>query len=97
MIQDSTVVGLDVHKYTITAAILPPHATRPEETLTIDNHARAIERLVKRLTKSRQAVFVYEAGPCGYAVQRQLHHLGSDRAPCAGPTAPALLAPDPAQ
>ena len=49
---------------------------RPEETSTIENHARAIERLVKRLTKNREAVFVYEAGPCGYALQRQLHHLG---------------------
>ena len=76
MNQHSTVIGLDVHVERITVAILPPNAMRPEETSTIENHARAIERLVKRLTKNREAVFVYEAGPCGYALQRQLHHLG---------------------
>jgi len=76
MNQDSTVVGLDVHKKQITVAVLSPGAVRPDEVLTIENHAQAIVRLAKRLTSTSAAVFVYEAGPCGYEVQRQLHHLG---------------------
>jgi len=80
MDQHSTVIGLDVHKETITVAILPRDAARPQEILTIENHTRAIERLVKRLTQRNEVVFVYEAGPCGYAVQRQLHHLGCQAA-----------------
>lgn len=76
MDQDSTVIGLDVHKKEITVAVLSPGAARPDEVLTIENHTKAIVRLAQRLTRHNQAVFVYEAGPCGYEVQRQLHHLG---------------------
>lgn len=73
---NSTVVGLDVHKKAITVAVLPPGAVRPEETLPIENHAQAIARVANRLRRAGQAVFVYEAGPCGYEVQRQLQALG---------------------
>ncbi len=76
MDQDSMVVGLDVHKATITAAVLPHAAVRPREVVTLENHPKAIARLVKRLAGSRPVVFVYEAGPCGYEVQRQLTELG---------------------
>jgi len=76
MDQHSIVVGLDVHKVSITAAILPPTALRPSDTYTIENNVRAVERLVKRIAGHENAVFVYEAGPCGYALQRQLHRLG---------------------
>lgn len=76
MDQDSTVVGLDVHKNAITAAVLPPQAARPRQVITIEHHPKAIARLVRRLTESRQVSFVYEAGPCGYEVQRQLTALG---------------------
>jgi transposase len=96
MDQHSTVVGLDVHKETITAAILPRNAARPDKTLTIDNHAKAIERLVKPLLRTGETpVFVYEAGPCGYTVQRQLHHLGCHAAviaPALTPTLPTTSA-----
>ncbi len=76
MDQGSTVVGLDVHKDVITVAVLPWDAVRPPEVATIENHPKAIARLVNRPTGSQQVVFVYEAGPCGYEVQRQLTELG---------------------
>jgi transposase len=76
MDQDSTVVGLDVHKKNLTVAILPPDAARPAAVLTIENHAKAIDRMARRVTRTSPVVFVYEAGPCGYEVQRQLHRLG---------------------
>lgn len=76
MDQDRTVGGLDVHKKNLTVAILPPGAARPAAVLTVENHAKAIARLAKRVIRTTHAVFVYEAGPCGDEVQRQLHHLG---------------------
>jgi transposase len=82
----SIVVGLDVHKQTVVAAVLPPDAERARETVTIENHPKAVERLVTRLAARGPVAFVYEAGPCGYEVQRQLTGLGQ---PCAV-VAPAL-------
>lgn len=87
MEQCSTIVGLDVHKDTITVAVLPPRAEHVMETLKVPNTPRAIEALVQRLAhRAGPLAFVYEAGPCGYEVQRQLAALGR---PCAV-IAPAL-------
>lgn len=72
----TTVVGLDVHKETIVAATLPSLADRAVETVTIENRSAAIEKLVNRITSKGAAAFVYEAGPCGYEVQRQIAALG---------------------
>lgn len=86
MQQDTTIVGLDVHKDTITAAVLPPDAERVVETVKIPNTSSALAALVQRLQPRGPLAFVYEAGPCGYEVQRQLTALGQ---PCAV-IAPAL-------
>ena len=77
MDQDITVVGLDVHKASMEAAILPPTAARPAERVTMENRPHAIERLVRRVARDdHKVVFVYEAGPCGYEVHRQITVLG---------------------
>ncbi|MGH2349649.1 MAG: IS110 family transposase [bacterium] len=77
MDQDTIVVGLDVHKTSIAAAILPPGAARPTERTTIENRPHPIERLVRRVTHDGQkVVFVYEAGPCGYEAHRQITAMG---------------------
>jgi transposase len=76
MNKSSTIVGLDVHKNSITASVLPPNMARPREVLTIENEREAIARFVKRVTAHHHpATFVYEAGPCGYEVQRQIKAL----------------------
>jgi len=72
----TTVVGLDVHKETIVAAILPYGHKDVTEKVSIENHPKAIEKLVNRVTRQGPAEFVYEAGPCGYQVQRQIAGLG---------------------
>jgi len=72
----TTVVGLDVHKPNIVAAVLPPQADRPTEMLTIENEPRVIERMVRRLAAKGPVEFVYEAGPCGYEIHRQIAQLG---------------------
>lgn len=90
MEKNSTVIGMphgpgapwdpgDVHKDTIVAAVLPPGAERAREVVTIKNDPQAIERLVKRLVSQGPLACVYEAGPCGYEVHRQLTALGQ---PC---------------
>ncbi len=66
------VAGLDVHKQTLVAAVLPEGADRAREIVTIENHPKAVERLVTRLAARAPVVYVYEAGPCGYEIQRQL-------------------------
>jgi transposase len=76
MNQHITIVGLDVHKATVVAAILPPTAAHPTQTVTIENSPKAIERLVQRVPADGRVVFVYEAGPCGYQVHRQIAKMG---------------------
>lgn len=96
MKESTTVIGCDVHKEKITAAVLPPAAARPTEILTVENHPKAITRFVRRLAHSAHPLFVYEAGPCGYELQRHhvsrasavepaVHDLGAQR--IVGPTA----------
>jgi len=77
MNQPSTYVGLDVHKKDIVVALLLPHESEPT-IWTIRNEPRAIRRLAKRLRREAQGeiLCVYEAGPCGYVLQRQLRAEG---------------------
>ncbi len=72
----TTVVGLDVHKASIVAAVLPYGRNEVTEKLSIENHPKAVEKLVNRITRHGPAEFVYEAGPCGYQIQRQISELG---------------------
>lgn len=73
---DRAIVGLDVHKTAIVAAVLPAERERVTETVRIEHHPQAVEQLVTRLTRAGAVEFVYEAGPCGYEVPRQVTGLG---------------------
>ena len=72
----NTVVGLDVHKKTIVAAVLPSQSETVKETISIENCPAAVEKLVNRIAAKGPVEFVYEAGPCGYETQRQITALG---------------------
>jgi transposase len=76
--QDTIFVGLDVHKATISVAVAS--ATRGGEVRhwgSIPNRADHVRKLVEKLeAKAGQLHFCYEAGPCGYGLQRQLTELG---------------------
>jgi transposase len=69
----STFVGLDAHKDTIVVAMLMPGSQTAIEWKIV-NEPGAVRRFAKKL--QREAVgevrCCYEAGPCGYVLQRQL-------------------------
>ncbi len=69
----TTYVGMDVHQKDIAVAMLVPGSRRAVEW-TVANEGRAVKRLVRKLKRegAGKVESVYEAGPCGYAVQRQL-------------------------
>lgn len=79
MDQPSTFVGLDAHKDTIVVAMLWPGAGQAVEWRIV-NEPQAVRRLARKL--QRVAVgssrCCYEAGPCGYVLQRQLAASGID-------------------
>jgi transposase len=71
-----TVVGLDVHKETVVTGVLPVWSEKATGSAMIENHPAAIAKMVQSVTASGPVEFVYEAGPCGYEVQRQIEKLG---------------------
>ena len=73
----TTYVGLDTSKSSIQVAMLTPGSEKATEW-EIVNEPRAVRRLAKRLKREATGELrvCYEAGPCGYALQRQLRELG---------------------
>lgn len=71
--EGSTFVGLDVHKLSISVAVLLPGHETPVEW-EIPNEPAAIRRMLQRVSRMAggDVRFCYEAGPCGYALQRQI-------------------------
>lgn len=72
-----TFVGLDVHKESINVAMLLPGESQAVEWRVVHNPA-SVRRLVRKLQRTGAGTLetCYEAGPCGYAVQRRLRELG---------------------
>ncbi len=88
-------VGLDVHKETISVA-LAEEGERGEARFygEIANRPDALRKLMSRLAhESHELHICYEAGPCGYGIQRQLADTGHD---CVV-VAPALIPKKPGE
>jgi transposase len=84
----TTYVGIDAHKKDLFVALLRGYESTPV-TWQLANTAQAVGRLVRKLEREAAGpvqVF-YEAGPCGYALQRQ---LTTPQVSCAV-VAPALI------
>lgn len=88
MKQVTTFVGIDAHKKDLFVAMLIGVAPTPV-TWQLANEPGAVRRMVRKLERDAPGpvhVF-YEAGPCGYALQRQ---VATDRITC-DVIAPALM------
>ena len=73
MKQVTTYVGIDAHKKDLFVAMLVgTHAT--PVTWTVPNEPNAVRRLVRKLEREAPGAVqaCYEAGPCGYALHRQM-------------------------
>src|SRR5215207_9238231 len=73
-------VGLDVHKDTITVA-LAEEGRRSEvrEYGRIANTPEELQKLLDKLARTGRTLrFCYEAGPCGYGIQRQVTAAGHE-------------------
>jgi transposase len=75
-----TFVGLDVHKATVCVSVA--ESGRGGEVRQIgvfENRPEVLSRMVTRLGKNgRRLNFCYEAGPCGYGLQRLLTNAGHE-------------------
>jgi transposase len=86
--QVTTYVGIDAHKKDLFIAMLMGNDGAPV-TWTVPHEPNAVRRLVRKLEREAPGpvhVF-YEAGPCGYALQRQ---VTTSRVTC-DVVAPALI------
>jgi len=77
MEQGTTHVGLDAHKVSILVASFYPGTASAVE-MECGNEAGAVRRMVRKVVAQARGrvVFCYEAGPCGYALQRWIRGLG---------------------
>jgi transposase len=80
MTKNTAFIGLDTHKMNIAVAIADEDRTSEVRYYgQIANEPAAVSKLVKRLaSKYGKLFFCYEAGPCGYGLQRQIVGLGHD-------------------
>jgi transposase len=84
--QSTTIIAFDQHAATTVAAVLLPSQRTPAlQSMTSDT--ATIVRFVERLRRQRAVRCCYEAGPCGFELQRA---LTTHEVPC-DVIAPALI------
>ena len=74
--KSTTFVGLDVHKETIAAAVARAGGGDAESLGIYPNTPEAVRKLLRKLGAKSGLRVCYEAGPCGYALYRQLKREG---------------------
>lgn len=76
--REITYVGIDAHKKEHVVCILYPGALHGH-LVRIPNQPREVRRLVKKIVKRAPGAvrMCYEAGPCGFTLQRQIQEAGA--------------------
>jgi len=71
---------MDVHKSGINVAVILPRSKQVDEEWQLANDMRTRARMVRKLKgmDGDQVRVCYEAGPCGYDLQRELNDAGLD-------------------
>lgn len=69
-------VGLDVHKDSVVAAVLPVDASAPEPAVRLPADGPALRRFFKRVAERGPVLACYEASGAGYVLQRELTAWG---------------------
>ncbi len=80
-------IGMDVHKDSLTLAILPTHAPAPTRLERLPNDLPKLKRLLDRVAQDGALQVCYEASGAGYVLHRALEAWGY---PCAV-IAPSLI------
>ena len=74
-------IGLDTHSQTIAVAVARSGREEPEFRREIANKPKSVAKLIKQLNTEfggEVLLFCYEAGPCGYALHRQILESGHE-------------------
>lgn len=69
-------VGLDVHKDTVRAVVLPRNAEHPVDECTLECTQHALVKYLQRWSRKYDLQCYYEAGPCGYTPYHWLTEAG---------------------
>lgn len=69
-------VGIDVHKDSVTIAVLPEAAAECSRVEVMANEPARIRRFLERVGREGPVSACYEAGGCGYVLQRELASRG---------------------
>lgn len=72
MAESTLTVGMDVHRDTISVAVLRDGAQEPELEQTLPNDPRKVERFFRRLVTQGRVTSCYEASACGFVLKRML-------------------------
>jgi transposase len=69
-------VGVDLHQDSVTLAVLPDEALECSRVETLANEPARLRRFFQRVSKEGPVQACYEAGGCGYVLQRALTSWG---------------------
>ncbi len=69
-------LGLDVHKDSVTIAVLPADASAPTRIDKYPNDFAKLRRVVERCAKEGELRACYEASGAGYVLQRAMKDWG---------------------
>ena len=71
-------IGLDVHKNSITLALVEAGSGNEKFVQKLPNNPNQLIKLLRKLEENYNLRVCYEAGPCGYGIYRKLTEAGID-------------------